>query len=126
MKDSALVVVDLLCDGPVEDTLKAIDKLTAGTEADETGIHSTYPILFVRNHSHEVHEALQPYVKEYLTFFREEGCNPAGQNLGEILSLLDIQHVLVCGIATENDIRKTAEDLQKDGFDVRILALQAH
>ncbi|MBQ3765303.1 MAG: isochorismatase family protein [Bacteroidales bacterium] len=168
MKDSALVVVDMLYDfidgtmacqgaeGAIEGTLKAIEKLTAGTEADESGIHSTYPILFVRDHhparhcsfaeqggpwpphcvqgTHgaEVHEALQPYVKEDLTFFKGEdpareqysgfeGLNPAGQSLGEVLRLLDIQHVLVCGIATEYCVRNTAEDLLKDGFDVCVL-----
>lgn len=168
MKDSALVVVDVLydfidgtmacqgADGAVEGTLKAIDKLTAGTEVDESGIHSTYPILFVRDHhpadhcsfteqggpwpahcvqgTHgaEVHEALQPYVKEDLTFFKGEdpaqeqysgfeGRNPAGQSLGEVLRLLDIQRVLVCGIATEYCVRNTAEDLLKDGFEVCVL-----
>ena len=168
MKDSALVVVDMLYDfidgtmacqgaeGAIEGTLKAIEKLTAGTEADESGIHSTYPILFVRDHhpsrhcsfaeqggpwpphcvqgTHgaEVYETLQPYVKEDLTFFKGEdpareqysgfeGLNPAGQSLGEVLRLLDIQHVLVCGIATEYCVRNTAEDLLKDGFNVSIL-----
>ena len=168
MKDSALVVVDMLYDfidgtmacqgaeGAIEGTLKAIEKLTAGTEADESGIHSTYPILFVRDHhpsrhcsfaeqggpwpphcvqgTHgaEVYETLQPYVKEDLTFFKGEdpareqysgfeGLNPAGQSLGEVLRLLDIQHVLVCGIATEYCVRNTAEDLLKDGFNVCVL-----
>ena len=168
MKDSALVVVDMLYDfidgtmacqgaeGAIEGTLKAIEKLTAGTEADESGIHSTYPILFVRDHhpsrhcsfaeqggpwpphcvqgtrGADVHEALAPYVKEDLTFFKGEdpareqysgfeGLNPAGQSLGEVLRLLDIQHVLVCGIATEYCVRNTAEDLLKDGFNVCVL-----
>ncbi|MBQ9192804.1 MAG: isochorismatase family protein [Bacteroidales bacterium] len=108
MKDSALVVVDMLydfidgsmacqgADGAVAGTLKAIDRLTAGTDTDESGVHSTYPILFVRDHhpadhcsfteqggpwpphcvqgTHgaDVHEALLPYVKEDLTFFKGE------------------------------------------------------
>ena len=168
MKDSALVVVDMLydfidgsmacqgADGAIAGTLKAIEKLTAGTDTDETGVHSTYPVLFVRDHhpaghcsfteqggpwpphcvqgtrGADVHEALVPYVKEDLTFFKGEdpareqysgfeGVNPAGQSLGEVLHLLDIQHVLVCGIATEYCVRNTAEDLLKDGFDVSVL-----
>ena len=167
-KDSALVVVDVLydfidgsmaCQGAdraVEGILKALDRLTAGTDADESGIHSTYPILFVRDHhpadhcsftgqggpwpphcvqgtrGAEVHEALQPYVKDDLTFFKGEdpakeqysgfeGRNPAGQSLGEVLQLLDIRNVLVCGIATEYCVRNTAEDLLKNGFDVYVL-----
>ena len=169
MKDSALVVVDMLydfidgtmacqgADAAIEGTLKAIGKLTEGTEADENGIHSTYPILFVRDHhpadhcsfaaqggpwpphcvqgTHgaDVHEALLPYVKEDMTFFKGEdqareqysgfeGVNPAGQSLGEVLHLLDIQRVLVCGIATEYCVRNTAEDLLKDGFEVTVLS----
>ena len=169
MKDSALVVVDMLydfidgtmacqgADAAIEGTLKAIGKLTEGTEADESGIHSTYPILFVRDHhpadhcsfaaqggpwpphcvqgTHgaDVHEALLPYVKEDMTFFKGEdqareqysgyeGVNPAGQSLGEVLHLLDIQRVLVCGIATEYCVRNTAEDLLKDGFEVTVLS----
>lgn len=168
MKDSALVVVDMLydfidgtmacqgADAAIEGTLKAIGKLTEGTEADESGIHSTYPILFVRDHhpadhcsfaaqggpwpphcvqgTHgaDVHEALLPYVKEDMTFFKGEdqareqysgfeGVNPAGQSLGEVLHLLDIQRVLMCGIATEYCVRNTAEDLLKDGFEVTVL-----
>ena len=168
MKDSALVVVDMLydfidgsmacqgADGAIAGTLKAIEKLTAGTDTDETGVHSTYPVLFVRDHhpaghcsfteqggpwpphcvqgtrGADVHEALAPYVKEDLTFFKGEdpareqysgfeGVNPAGQSLGEVLHLLDIQHVLVCGIATEYCVRNTAEDLLKDGFDVSVI-----
>ena len=38
-----------------------------------------------------------------------------------IVHLLDIQRVLVCGIATEYCVRNTAEDLQKDGFEVTVL-----
>ena len=108
LKDSALVVVDMLydfidgsmaclgADGAIEGTLQAIDKLTAGTDADETGVVSTYPILFIRDHhpadhcsfveqggpwpphcvqgTHgaDVHESLLPYVKEDLTFFKGE------------------------------------------------------
>ena len=108
LKDSALVVVDMLYDfidgsmacqgaeGAIEGTLKAIDRLTAGTDADDTGVVSTYPILFIRDHhpadhcsfaeqggpwpphcvqgTHgaDVHEALLPYVKEDLTFFKGE------------------------------------------------------
>ena len=165
MKDSALVVVDMLYDfidgsmacqgaeGAIEGTLKAIDKLTDGTEADDTGVVSTYPILFIRDHhpadhcsfaeqggpwpphcvqgTHgaDVHESLLPYVKEDLTFFKGEdptkeqysgfeGVNAAGQSLAEVLKLLDIKNVLVCGIATEYCVRNTAEDLLKDGFAV--------
>ena len=168
LKDSALVVVDMLYDfidgsmacqgaeGAIEGTLKAIDQLTAGTEADETGVVSTYPILFIRDHhpadhcsfaeqggpwpphcvqgTHgaDVHESLLPYVKEDLTFFKGEdpakeqysgfeGVNAAGQSLAEVLKLLDIKNVLVCGIATEYCVRNTAEDLRKAGFPVTVL-----
>ena len=115
MKDSALVVADVLCDEAVEKALRTIDRLTAGTEADESGIHSTYPILFFPDRGQEVPEALQPYVKDYLTFSGEDGLNPAGQSLVEVLRLLDIQHVFVCG-SLEHD---TAGVLLKEGFDVQ-------
>ena len=168
MKDSALVVVDMLYDfidgsmacqgaeGAIEGTLKAIDRLTAGTETDDTVVSSTFPILFIRDHhpadhcsfaaqggpwpphcvqgTHgaDVHESLLPYVKEDLTFFKGEdpmkeqysgfeGMNAAGQSLGEVLKLLDIKNVLVCGIATEYCVRNTAEDLARDGFEVYVI-----
>jgi nicotinamidase-related amidase len=168
MKDSALVVVDMLYDfidgsmacqgaeGAIEGTLKAIDGLTAGTDTDETNVRSTYPILFIRDHhpadhcsfveqggpwpphcvqgtrGADVHESLLPYVKEDLTFFKGEdpakeqysgfeGVNPAGQSLGEVLKLLDVKNVLVCGIATEYCVRNTAEDLARDGFEVYVI-----
>lgn len=169
MKDSALVVVDMLydfidgslacanADNAVASTLSFIDSLTRGQGGDkDVEILDTFPILFIRDHhpadhssfkefggiwpAHcvagtrggEVHEALAPYVREELTF--DKGCdraleqysgfdgrNSAGQSLGEILSLLDIRDVYVCGIATEYCVRNTCEDLLRAGFRVRLL-----
>lgn len=80
----------------------------------------------------EIHEKLLPFVNEDLTF--DKGCdraveqysgfdgrNPAGQPLGEVLSLMDIKTVYVCGIATEYCVRSTCEDLLKSGFKVQLL-----
>ena len=80
----------------------------------------------------EIHEKLLPYVNEDLTC--DKGCerdgeqysgfdgrNPAGQPLGEVLSLMDIKTVYVCGIATEYCVRSTCEDLLKAGFKVQLL-----
>lgn len=168
IKDSALVVVDMLYDfidgslacrhskEAVAETLKFIDGITDGQENDEAGILDTYPILFIRDHhpaDHSsfkdfggiwpvhcvrdthggaIHKDLQPYVKEELTF--DKGCdrkveqysgfdggNHAGQSLGEVLELLDISDVYVCGIATEYCVRSTCEDLMKAGFKVHLL-----
>ena len=80
----------------------------------------------------EIHEKLLPFVNEDLTF--DKGCdraveqysgfdgrNPAGQPLGEVLSLMDIKTFYVCGIATEYCVRSTCEDLLKAGFKVQLL-----
>ena len=80
----------------------------------------------------EIHEKLLPFVNEDLTF--DKGCeraveqysgfdgrNPAGQPLGEVLSLMDIKTVYVCGLATEYCVRSTCEDLLKAGFKVQLL-----
>lgn len=80
----------------------------------------------------EIHDALKPYVVEELTFDKGcdreveqysgfEGMNCAGQSLGEILGLLDISDVYVCGIATEYCVRNTCEDILKAGFKVHLL-----
>ena len=169
MKDSALIVVDMLydfidgsmacqeADNAVAATLRFIDRATRdAVVGDEIGIHDTFPILFVCDHhpadhcsftqqggpwpphcvqgtrGARIHEALAPHAREECTFYKGEdknkeqysgfeGVNPAGQTLSEVLRLLDIKKVLVCGIATEYCVRNTAEDLQKDGFDVCIL-----
>ncbi|MBR1678900.1 MAG: isochorismatase family protein [Bacteroidales bacterium] len=165
MKDCALVVVDMLydfidgsmacqeADKAVAGTLRLIDKETAKTDPDNTGIRSIFPILFVRDHhprnhcsftqqggpwpphcvqgTHgaDIHEALAPYASEELSFFKGEnpdleqysgfeGKNAAGQTLGEVLHLMDVKQVIVCGIATEFCVRNTAEDLLRDGFEV--------
>ena len=57
-------------------------------------------------------------VEQYSGF---DGRNPAGQPLGEVLSLMDIKTVYVCGIATEYCVRSTCEDLLKAGFKVQLL-----
>ena len=80
----------------------------------------------------EIHEKLLPFVNEDLTF--DKGCdraveqysgfdgrNAAGQPLGEVLSLMDIKTVYVCGIATEYCVHSTCEDLLKAGFKVQLL-----
>ena len=168
MRNSALVVVDMLydfidgslacqnADQAVKETLKFIDAQTKGLGGEDHEILDTFPILFVRDHhpadhssfkeqggiwpSHcvagtrggEIHEELQPYACEELTFDKGcnkekeqysgfEGENEAGQSLGEILELLDTEEVYVCGIATEYCVRNTCEDLLKAGFKVRLL-----
>ncbi|MBQ3438461.1 MAG: isochorismatase family protein, partial [Bacteroidales bacterium] len=83
-------------------------------------------------HGADIHEALAPYADEDLSFFKGEdpareqysgfeGHNPAGQSLGEVLHLLEMDQVIICGIATEYCVRNTAEDLLKNGFRVSLL-----
>ncbi len=83
-------------------------------------------------HGGDIHKDLQPYAVEELTFDKGcdrtteqysgfEGLNNAGQSLGEVLELLDISDVYVCGIATEYCVRNTCEDLLKAGFKVHLL-----
>ena len=79
-----------------------------------------------------IHEALAPFAEEDLMFYKGEnqaleqysgfeGCNNAGQSLGEVLQLMEIKNVLMCGIATEYCVLNTAEDLHKAGFRVHVL-----
>jgi len=168
MKDSALVVVDMLydfidgslaCKGAEEavaNSLKFIDKQTDHPLEGPEVIQSIFPILFVCDHhpsdhcsfaeqggpwpphcvegtrGAEVHDDLKPYQLDEFTFYKGcdkkkeqysgfEGVNTAGQTLGDVLSILDIKNVLVCGIATEYCVRNTCEDLKKAGFTVYLL-----
>ena len=84
-------------------------------------------------HGGAVHEMLQPYMKEELAFYKGcdrdkeqysgfEGMNKAGQSLGEVLELMDIKDVYVCGIATEFCVRATCRDLLEAGFSVHLLS----
>ena len=141
----------------VNETAAFIDRMTAGQSGDENEILDTFPILFVCDHhpaghcsftgnggtwpSHcvegthggAVHEMLQPYMKEELTFYKGcdkdreqysgfDGTNKAGQSLGEILEMMDIKDVYVCGIATEFCVKETCLDLQKAGFPVHLIS----
>ena len=83
-------------------------------------------------HGAEIHHDLLPYVDEDMVFRKGcdkaveqysgfEGRNAAGQSLAEVLDILDIRNVYVCGIATEYCVRNTAEDLLKAGFRVTLL-----
>ena len=159
MKDSALIVVDMLYD--------FIDGSMACQEADKAMANtlgyirkiparSDFPILFVRDHhpadhcsfqaqggpwpphcvqgTHgaDIHQDLAPYADEDLSFFKGEdpgkeqysgyeGVNPAGQSLREVLEILNIRRVIICGIATEFCVYNTARDLQNAGFKVSVL-----
>ena len=156
MKDSALIVVDMLYDF-IDGSLacQKADKALAAT-VDYIGQKNKGPILWIQDHhpanhssfvefggpwpphcvqgTHgaDIHEALQPFVNEDLCFFKGEdpateqysgfeGRNAAGQSLAEVLELLEIKHVVICGIATEFCVRNTAEDLLKAGFKVSVL-----
>ena len=98
---------------------------------DNGGIWPTHCVA--GTHGGDIHEELAPYAQEELTFDKGcdksveqysgfEGMNSAGQNLGEILELLDTSDVYVCGIATEYCVRNTCEDLLKAGFKVHLLS----
>lgn len=156
MKDSALLVVDMLYDF-IDGSLacQEADKAVAAT-VDYIGQKNKGPILWIQDHhpanhssfvefggpwpphcvqgTHgaDIHEALQPFVNEDLCFFKGEdpateqyssfeGRNAAGQSLAEVLELLEIKHVVICGIATEFCVLNTAEDLLKAGFKVSVL-----
>lgn len=168
MKNTALVVVDMLYDfidgslacenaeQAVAETLKFIDKMTASADGQANEILDTYPIIFIRDHhpadhssfaeqggiwpAHcvagtrggEIHAGLAPYAVEELTFDKGcdraveqysgfDGVNAAGQSLGEVLGLLDLEEIFVCGIATEYCVRNTVEDLVKAGHKVTVL-----
>lgn len=133
-----------------------IDKMTDGSEQSQEIIYGVLPILFVRDHhpanhssfaefggiwpphcvvgTHgaEIHQKLEPYRSEELTFYKGEnpaeeqysgfeGVNEGGQSLGEVLQLLSIKNVYVCGIATEYCVYNTCADLRKAGFTVHLL-----
>ena len=168
MKDSALVVVDMLNDfidgtmacknaeEAIASSLAFIEKETAGLIEDKEAIQDSFPIIFVRDFhpsdhssfqaqggpwpSHcvkhtpgaEIHKSLRPYATEELTFFKgydkekEEysgfnGKNEGGQSLQDVLSIMDIKNVFVCGIATEYCVKNTCLDLMKAGFTVWLL-----
>jgi len=80
----------------------------------------------------EIHSLLAPHAKEEFTFYKGtdpkveqysgfEGMNDAQQSLGEVLELMDIKNVYVCGIATEYCVLNTCNDLKKAGFNVHLL-----
>ena len=148
MKDSALIVVDLIYDF-IDGSLacQEADKAIANTVAYIDEKHP-YPILFIQDHhpaghcsfaaqggpwpGAEIHKDLLPFVEEDLCFYKGEdptqeqysgfeGKNQAGQSLAEVLELMEIRNPVVCGIATEYCVRNTAEDLMKAGFNVTVL-----
>lgn len=153
----------LACQNAEEAVNKALELICSKTDGQEgngeTEILDTYPVLFIRDHhpadhcsfkenggiwpvhcvagqrGGQIHEKLQPYVREELTFDKGcdksceqysgfEGRNSAGQSLAEVLELMDVKNVYVCGIATEYCVRNTCEDLLKAGFKAR-LAVEA-
>lgn len=103
--------------------LKFIEKCTGGQAVDDAAIMDTFPILFVCG-SDDIPESLKPYAVEELTFSGEsvlEACNNGGQTLGEILSLLDVTDVYLCGITGSFRIKDMADTLSKNSFTPHIL-----
>ena len=80
----------------------------------------------------EIHSSLSPYATEDLTvdtgtdphleqYSGFEAINIAGQNLEEVVDMLECKDVYVCGIATEYCVRNTCEDLSKAGHHIILL-----
>ena len=169
MKDSALVIVDMLNDfidgsmaclnarKAVDATVAFIDGKTVPDDKEEDGIFGQFPIIFVCDnhpaghcsflgnggqwpahcvagtHGSAIHDMLMPYASEELTFYKGfrpdeeqysgwQGVNKAGQPVAEILDLMDIRNVYLCGIATEYCVRSTCEDLMKTGMKVHLVS----
>ncbi len=157
MKDSALIVVDMLYDF-IDGSLacQEAEKAVAGS-LEYIKKSKIFPILFIRDHhplnhcsfqaqggpwpehcvqgTHgaDIHTDLAPYATEEFTFYKGEnpekeqysgfeGMNHAGQSLHEVLQIMEIRNVYICGIATEFCVRNTAEDLLKAGYRVTVLA----
>ena len=83
-------------------------------------------------HGSAIHDMLMPYVSEELTFYKGQesgdvkytgwhGVNKAGQTLAEVIGLLDIDTVFLCGTATEYSIKDTAEDMAAEGKNVILI-----
>lgn len=83
-------------------------------------------------HGSAIHDMLMPYVSEELTFYKGQesgdvkytgwhGVNKAGQTLEEVIGLLDIDTVFLCGTATEYSIKDTAEDMVAEGKNVILI-----
>ena len=150
MKDSALIIVDMLNDfidgsmaclnakEAVNETAAFIDGKTApeSGQDDENAILGQFPILFICDHHPADHcsfiENGGQWPAHCVTFYKGcdknqeqysgwEGMNKAGQSVEEVLDLLDISEVYVCGIATEYCVKATAEDLFKAGKKVTVL-----
>lgn len=157
MKDTALVIVDMIYDF-IDGSLACqnADEAVANVRAFIQKEGASLPLLFVLDHhpadhcsfaaqggpwpphcvqgtrGAEIHEDLAPYAAEDLCFYKGEdpsreqysgfeGRNIAGQTLGEVLSILEVTRVVLCGIATEYCVRNTAEDLLRAGFRVTVL-----
>lgn len=94
---------------------------------ENNGIWPTHCVKGTRGA--KIHNKLTKYINEDLVFLKGEnpeteqysgfeGINQAEQSLGDILEIMDIRNVYVCGIATEYCVRNTCEDLHKAGFNV--------
>lgn len=160
-KNSAIVIVDMLYDF-IDGSLacpnaeNAVVNTTSFLNANENHTWGKPPVLFIRDchpsnhcsfksnggdwpehcvegsHGAQIHEKLQGFVNEDLTFFKgknpskeqysgAEGLNAAAQTLVDVLNILDCKDIYVCGIATEFCVRNTVEDLLKAGFTVNVM-----
>lgn len=139
--DAAVRFIDKMTDGQAGDSSEILDTFPIlfvcdSHPSDHTSFKEyggTWPKHCIAGtRGAEIHSSLAPYASEELTFLKGcsrdeeqysgyEGRNSAGQSLGEVLELLDISDIYICGIATEYCVRNTAEDLEKAGFDVTLV-----
>ena len=130
MKDVALIAVNLKEDysgcnnaaTAVENSLAFLDKIDSVAQDTDEVIFGTFPVLLVGDYS----EKLRPYASDGLTFRMDdkeilESENDGGQSVAEVLDLLDIQNVYVCGMSAGKEIRNLCTSLQAAGLKLIVL-----
>ena len=121
MKDVALIAVNMdegnaSCENAgtvIENSLKFIEKIDPVEQDTEEVIYGTFPILLVGKYGTQ----LEAYAQEGMSFQLHDilsaATNEAGQSLEEVLDLLDIHNVYLCGLCSELEIRQLCTSLSQ-------------
>ena len=121
MKDVALIAVNMdegytPCENAetaIGNSLEFIEKIDPIEQDTEEVIYGTFPILLVGKYGTQ----LEAYAQEGMSFQLHDtlsaSTNEAGQSLEEVLDLLDIHNVYLCGLCTEQELRQLCTSLSQ-------------
>lgn len=126
MKDCALLVLDGNWD-KAAGFLKEKAAPTDINESSEDVIRGSFPVLVARSGKDDFSDEFRPFADDDLVFCCGnpdsvlDWNNEAGQSISDVLEILEIKNVFICGNRKDSHVSEAGDNLSAAGINVYFL-----